>query len=68
MAGFLCPKCGNTHCENGKFQATGDTFSKLFDVQTEKFQTITCTKCGYTEIYKQVSSAGENILDLFFGG
>ncbi len=63
-----CIKCGNTGTQQGQFQATGGTLSKLFDVQTEKFQTISCTKCGYTEIYKRSTSAEENLLDLFFGG
>ena len=27
-------------------------FAKIFDVQNKKFITITCTKCGYTELYK----------------
>ncbi len=63
-----CIKCGNTQVEHGQFQATGGTLSKMFDIQTEKFQTISCTHCGYTEIYKRHTSTGDNLLDLFFGG
>lgn len=65
---FSCMKCKNTSYEQGQFQATGNTLSKLFDVQTEKFITITCTKCSFTEIYKSTSSTGENITDFLFGG
>ncbi len=68
MANYICPKCQNDNFEQGQFQATGGTLSKLFDVQTEKFQTISCTKCGYTEIYKRVSGTGENVIDFLFGG
>lgn len=63
-----CIKCGHTGYEQGQFQATGGTLSKMFDIQTEKFQTISCTKCGYTEIYKRNTSTAENLMDLFFGG
>lgn len=68
MGTFSCMKCKCSTYEQGQFQATGNTLSKLFDVQTEKFETITCTRCGYTEIYKRHSSTGENLVDLLFGG
>ena len=50
---YTCMKCGNHHYEVDEFCATGTGFSKLFDVQNKKFTTITCTKCKYTEIYKE---------------
>lgn len=60
---FKCVKCGNEKFEEDRFQATGGNFSKLFDVQNKKFITISCTKCGYTELYKSETDAGMNILD-----
>lgn len=63
-----CPKCSNVSYETGQFQATGGTLSKIFDVQSEKFSTVTCSKCKYTEIYKAKTSDLGNIFDLFFGG
>jgi len=39
----------------------------MFDVQTNKFRTVTCTSCGYTELYKDVGSRGGDIADIFFG-
>ncbi len=68
MNSYICPKCNNTSYEDGQFQATGGTFSKLFDIQTEKFTTVSCTNCGYTEIYKRTSNTGENVIDFLFGG
>ena len=67
MNKWECIKCGNKEFEQDQFQATGGTFSKLFDVQNKKFITISCTKCGYTEIYKTATSAGENIIDFIVG-
>lgn len=60
---FVCVKCGNQTYETGQFQATGGNLAKLFDVQNKKFTTISCTNCGYTEIYTAKTSAGMNILD-----
>lgn len=55
MANWECPKCKNGEFEKDQFQATGGNFAKVFDVQN-KFITISCTKCGYTELYKKDTS------------
>lgn len=60
---YRCPKCGNTSCETDQFQATGGNFAKIFDVQNKKFVTVTCTRCGYTELYKRMGDMGWDILD-----
>lgn len=60
---FVCTKCGNTKYEADQFQATGGNFAKIFDVQNKKFVTVSCTKCGYTELYKTMNSEGWDILD-----
>ena len=63
MEKWKCPKCGNEEYEKDQFQATGGNFAKIFDVQNKKFITISCTKCGYTELYKTGTSAAMNIFD-----
>ena len=60
---YVCPKCGCTSFESDQFQATGGNFAKIFDVQNKKFITVSCTRCGYTELYKMQTDAGWNILD-----
>ncbi|HIX70523.1 MULTISPECIES: zinc ribbon domain-containing protein [Enterococcus] len=64
---YICEKCGNQHYESDRFQATGGNFSRLFDIQNKKFVTISCTQCGYTELYKEQSSSGMNVLDFLIG-
>ena len=64
---FICAKCGNEHFESDQFQATGGNFAKIFDIQNKKFITVSCTRCGFTELYKAKSSDGWNILDLLMG-
>ena len=63
MEKWICPKCQNESFDKDQFQATGGGFSKIFDVQNKRFITVSCTECGYTEIYKTTTSAGMNILD-----
>ncbi|WP_010299503.1 MULTISPECIES: zinc ribbon domain-containing protein [Clostridium] len=60
---YICPKCGCNEYENDEFQATGGNLAKIFDVQNKKFITISCARCGYTELYKSKTKAGWNILD-----
>lgn len=62
---YRCPKCGCEHYETDNLQATGGNFAKIFDVQNKKFVTVSCTNCGYTELYKKKSSTGMNVLDFF---
>ncbi len=64
---WMCPKCQNTAYETDQFAATGGGFSKIFDVQNKKFQTVSCTNCGYTEIYKRKTSTIGNIFDFITG-
>jgi predicted nucleic-acid-binding Zn-ribbon protein len=63
-----CPKCDNDAFETDIFQATGGTFTKLFNIQNKKFTTVSCTRCQYTEIYKAETSALSNFFDFFVGG
>ncbi|SCB83289.1 hypothetical protein GA0061078_0614 [Bifidobacterium bohemicum] len=59
----MCAKCGNQRYVSDQFQATGGDFAKLFNVQNKKFITISCTNCGYTELYRSETTAGMNVLD-----
>lgn len=62
---YTCPKCGNTSYEIGEFRATGGFLTKIFDIQSQRYSTVTCSRCKYTEIYKAHSSTLGNIFDFF---
>jgi len=62
-----CPKCGHNEVEVGSMSATGSGLSKMFDIQTNKFKTVTCAGCGYTELYRDVGSTSSDLVDIFFG-
>ena len=60
---YVCPKCGNMHYVTDTIQTTGGNFSKIFDIQNKKFTVISCSACGYSELYKKNNSTGWDILD-----
>jgi len=62
---WQCPKCSNREFETGEVSGTGGMFSKFFNIQNQKFTTITCTQCRYTEMYKGETSTISNVLDFF---
>jgi len=62
---YVCPKCGSKQYEVDEMRATGGMFAKIFDVQNKKFTTISCSMCGYTELYKRTSSTLGNVFDFF---
>lgn len=64
---YVCPKCGCTCYESDQFQATGGNFAKLFDVQNKRFITVTCSNCGYTELYKKPEDSTMDIIDFLIG-
>ncbi len=66
--GYVCPKCGCTQCVQDQFQATGGNFAKLFDVQNKRFTTVSCTNCGYTELYRMDADNVMDVLDFLFSG
>jgi len=62
---YTCPKCENTSCKIGELRATGGIFSKIFDIQNQKYTSVTCQRCTFTEFYKTKTSAISNIFDFF---
>lgn len=65
---YTCPKCGNTAYDVGEFRATGGFLTKVFDVQSKRFTTVSCTRCRYTELYRAESSMLGDIFDFFTRG
>ena len=65
---YSCAKCGHTEHKDGEIRTTGSGLSRFFNIQHHKFTTVTCTQCGYTDLYKSSGSGVGNIFDLFLGG
>jgi len=66
--GYQCDKCGHTAFESSEFRATGGFLTKVFDIQSKRFTTVTCSRCKYTELYKCDQSSLGNVFDFLAGG
>ena len=62
---YKCPKYGNHTYITAQIFATKSTISKIFDVQTKKYTSITYECCTYTKFFKAKTNALGNIFDLF---
>ena len=49
---YICPKCNNKQYDVDEIRTTGGALAKIFDVQNKKFMVISCSYCGFTELYK----------------
>lgn len=62
---WQCMKCGHDEYETGEIRVAGGFWSKIFDVQANKYSAVTCERCSYTEFYKGSSSTLGNVFDFF---
>ena len=63
---WSCPKCNHKEYEIGEIRVTGSFWTKIFNVQNKKYASVSCSKCSYTEFYKdQPSSRLANVFDFF---
>jgi len=62
---YRCPKCSNVNYEIGEIRAAGSFWAKIFNIQSQRFTTVTCSQCKYTEMFKAESSTLGNIFDFF---
>ena len=69
---YRCSKCSHRGGETRRFAATGTGFSKLLDIQHNKYIGVSCTNCGFTEFYNPNMLEGKSrlgdVLDVLFGG
>lgn len=62
---YECPKCKHDRYETREMRGAGGFWSKIFDVQGQRFTTVICARCRYTELFHADSSMMGNIFDLF---
>ncbi|MBN1424093.1 zinc ribbon domain-containing protein [Candidatus Fermentibacteria bacterium] len=68
---FRCPKCGHSGAIARRFAGTGTGLTRLLDIQHNKFVSLSCRNCGFTELYDPTVLEGSSnlgtILDALFG-
>ena len=55
---FSCVKCNGTEYETGEIRTTGSGISRYLNLQNQKFGVITCSNCGYSEMYRLDGKGG----------
>ncbi|HJO81765.1 MAG: zinc ribbon domain-containing protein [SAR202 cluster bacterium] len=62
---YACDKCSGTRYEAGEIRTTGSGLSRFLNLQNQKFATVSCSDCGYTEVYR-LNASGKigNIFDV----
>jgi predicted nucleic-acid-binding Zn-ribbon protein len=60
---YSCVKCEATEYATGEIRTTGSGLSRFLNLQNQKFTTVSCSNCGYTEVYRM--DAGGKIGNIF---
>lgn len=61
---YKCCKCGCTSYTTGQSLTSGGFLSKILNIQTRKFVTITCNDCGFSEFYERYQNPLANVVDI----
>lgn len=64
---YLCSKCGHNRCRIGEIRASGGFMSAVFEVQTERFSYVACSRCHHAEFYACEASVLGMVVDYFVG-
>ena len=64
---YVCTECGCTSYETGQIRVSGGFWSSFFDVGNKRYNTVTCTRCGFTKFYQRTVSGVQKVFD-FLGG
>ena len=68
---FVCAKCKHKGATSRKIATTGAGLTRFIDIQHNRFTALTCTHCGYTDLFdlKVLEGKGDTlatVLDVLF--
>lgn len=62
---FVCPRCNQKGARPERVSMSGTGASRLFEVQPYSYTFVSCTNCGYTEVYNLQTLEGKDDLGTF---
>lgn len=62
---FHCPKCDHQDARVERRAMSGTGISRFFEVQPYSYAFVSCSNCGYTEIYDLKPLEGKDDLGTF---
>ena len=60
---YSCVKCNGAEYTSGELRTTGSGLSRFLNIQNQKYSTVICVSCGYTELYRLGGGRIGNIVD-----
>jgi predicted nucleic-acid-binding Zn-ribbon protein len=62
---FVCARCEHKGAHVERLAMSGTGISRLFEVQPYRYAFVSCTHCGYTEVYNLQMLEGKDDLGTF---
>ena len=62
---FSCARCGNKGAHVERLAMTGTGLSAWLEIQKYRYAFVSCTNCGYTEVYNVRILEGKDNLRMF---
>ena len=62
---FVCARCEHRGGHVERLSMSGTGLSRLFEVQPYRYAFVSCTDCGYTEVYNLRALEGKDNLGTF---
>lgn len=62
---FVCARCEQKGAQVERLSMSGTGISRLFEVQPYRYSFVSCSNCGYTEVYNLDMLEGKDDLGTF---
>jgi len=62
---FVCARCHHQSGEVERLAMSGTGLSRLLEIQPYRYVFVSCTNCGYTEVYNLRTLEGKDNLGTF---
>ena len=62
---FVCTRCEHQGAHVERLSMSGTGLSRLFEIQPYRYAFVSCTNCGYTEVYNLRTLEGKDDLGTF---
>jgi predicted nucleic-acid-binding Zn-ribbon protein len=62
---FVCRKCDQRGADVQQLSMSGTGVSRFLDIQPYRYAFVSCTNCGYTEVFNLKTLAGKDDLGMF---
>jgi len=49
---YTCTKCGHNEHDVGQLRASSGGLMAIFDLEDSAYTTVSCTRCGHTDLFK----------------